>query len=77
MAVPVGFLWLRRNHHITVPMEDRMATTHTTTSNLTVKIVPNDKAHHEGRLVLSRPMPRPRNELTSWSPLSIAIRMSR
>ena len=37
--VPVGFLWMRRNHHITVPMEDRMATTHTTTSNLTVKIV--------------------------------------
>jgi hypothetical protein len=31
-------------------MEDRMATTHTTTSNLTVKIVPNDKGNPPGKL---------------------------
>jgi hypothetical protein len=41
---------MRRNHHITVPMEDRMATTHTTTPNLTVKIVPNDKGNPPGKL---------------------------
>ncbi len=41
---------MRRNHHITVPMEDRMVTTHTTTANLTVKIVPNDKGNPPGKL---------------------------
>src|SRR2546427_9532277 len=46
----VGFLWLRRNHHITVPEEDRMATTHTTTANLTVKITPNDRGNPPGKL---------------------------
>jgi hypothetical protein len=30
-------------------MEDRMATTHTTTSNLTLKIVPNDKGNPPGK----------------------------
>jgi hypothetical protein len=48
--VAVGFLKLRRNHHITVPLEDKMATTRTTTSNLTVKITPNDKGNPPGKL---------------------------
>src|SRR6266852_7801022 len=46
----VGFLRLRRNHHITVPMEDKMATTHTTTSTLTIKIVSNDRGNPPGKL---------------------------
>ncbi len=41
---------MRRNHHIPVPMEDKMATTHTTTANLTVKITPNDKGNPPGKL---------------------------
>jgi len=41
---------LRRNRHIPVPMEDKMATTHTTTANLTVKITPNDKGNPPGKL---------------------------
>jgi hypothetical protein len=48
--VPVGFLRLRRNHHFTVPLEDKMATTRTTTSTLTVKITPNDKGNPPGKL---------------------------
>jgi hypothetical protein len=31
-------------------MEDKMATTHTTTANLTVKITPNDKGNPPGKL---------------------------
>jgi hypothetical protein len=47
----MGFLRLRRNHHITVPLEERiMAKTHTTTANLTVKIIPNDKGNPPGKL---------------------------
>src|SRR5712664_1653694 len=46
----VGFLKARRNHHITVPLEDKMATTDTTTANLTVKIVVNDKSNPPGKL---------------------------
>ena len=49
-TVPVGFLWSRRNHHFTVPLEDRMAKTRTTSSNLTVKITPNDKGNPAGKL---------------------------
>ena len=49
-TMTVGFLWARRNHHITVPEEDRMATTHTTTSNLTVKITMNDRGNPPGKL---------------------------
>jgi hypothetical protein len=49
-TVPVGFLWARRNRHITVPLEDRMATTHTTTAKLTVKIVANDRGNPPGEL---------------------------
>lgn len=45
----MGFLWLRRNHHITVPLEDTMKT-NTTTSNPTVKIVPNDRNNPPGKL---------------------------
>ncbi len=41
---------MRRNRHIPVPMEDTMATTHTTTANLTVKITPNDKGNPPGKL---------------------------
>ena len=41
---------MRRNRHIPVPMEDKMATTHTTTANLTVKITPNDKGNPPGKL---------------------------
>jgi hypothetical protein len=48
--VLVGFLRLRRNHHFTVPLEDKMATTRTTTSKLTVKITPNDKGNPPGKL---------------------------
>jgi hypothetical protein len=46
----VGFLKVRRNHHITVPLEDKMATTDTTTANLTVKIVVNDRGNPPGKL---------------------------
>jgi hypothetical protein len=46
----VGFLKARRNHHITVPLEDKMATTDTTTANLTVKIVVNDRGNPPGKL---------------------------
>src|SRR6266545_4044474 len=31
-------------------MEDKMATTHTTTANMTVKITPNDKGNPPGKL---------------------------
>jgi hypothetical protein len=48
--VPVGFLRLRRNHFFTVPLEDKMATTYTTTANATVKIVVNDKGNAPGKL---------------------------
>ena len=41
---------MRRNHRFTVPLEDNMATTRTTTSNLTVKITPNDKGNLPGKL---------------------------
>ena len=41
---------MRRNHHFTVPLEDKMATTRTTTSKLTVKITPNDKGNPPGKL---------------------------
>ena len=41
---------MRRNHHIPVPMEDKMATTHTTPANLTVKITPNDNGNPPGKL---------------------------
>jgi hypothetical protein len=47
----MGFLRSRRNHHITVPLEERiMARTHTTTANLTVKIIANDKGNPPGKL---------------------------
>lgn len=49
--VLMGFLGSRRNHHITVPLEKRiMAKTNTTTANLTVKIIANDKANPPGKL---------------------------
>ncbi len=48
--MPVGFLWARRNHDITVPEQDRIATTHTTTANLTAKITPNDRGNSPGKL---------------------------
>ena len=46
----VGFLGSRRNHHVTVPLEDRMATTNTVHANVTVKIVVNDKGNPPGKL---------------------------
>ena len=49
-TVLAGFLRLRRNHHFTVPLEDKMATTRTTTSTLTVEITPNDKGNPPGKL---------------------------
>jgi hypothetical protein len=49
-TVPVGFLKSRRNHHFTVPLEDKMATTRTTLSNPIVKITPNDKGNPPGKL---------------------------
>jgi hypothetical protein len=44
--VLVGFLMSRTR----VPLEDKMATTHTTTAKLTVKIIVNDKGNPAGKL---------------------------
>jgi hypothetical protein len=47
----MGFLRSRRNHHSTVPQEDKkMAKTNTNTSNVTVKIVANDRGNPPGKL---------------------------
>jgi hypothetical protein len=46
----MGFLWLRRNRHFAVPLEDKMATTQTIPSNLTVKIVLNERGNTPGKL---------------------------
>jgi hypothetical protein len=46
----VGFLWLRRNRPFAVPLEDKMATTHTNPSNLTVKIIVNERSNPPGKL---------------------------
>jgi hypothetical protein len=46
----VGFLRSRRNHHSTVPLEDRMATTNTVNANVTVKFVVNEKGNPPGKL---------------------------
>lgn len=43
LGVPLGV-------HFTVPLEDNMAATRMTTSNLTVKITPNDKGNPPGKL---------------------------
>jgi hypothetical protein len=41
---------MRRNRHIPVPMEDKMATTYTPHTSLTVTIVPNDRGNPPGKL---------------------------
>jgi hypothetical protein len=44
----VGFLRSRRNHHNTVPLEDKMATTNN--ANVTVKFAVNEKGNPTGKL---------------------------
>jgi hypothetical protein len=46
----MGFLGLRRNRHFAVSLEDKMATTDTTVSNLTVKITLNERGNPPGKL---------------------------
>jgi hypothetical protein len=46
----VGFLGLRRNRPFAVPLEDKMATTQTIPSNLTVKIILNERGNTPGKL---------------------------
>jgi hypothetical protein len=46
----VGFLKSRRDHHSTVPLEDRMATTDSVNANVSVKFVVNEKGNPPGKL---------------------------
>ena len=41
---------MRRNRPFAVPLEDKMATTYTNPSNLTVKIIVNERGNPPGKL---------------------------
>jgi hypothetical protein len=51
----VEFLRSRRNHHITVPLQGRMAMTDTGHASGTVKIAANDKCNPPGKLADAEP----------------------